>query len=397
MKIVFLGDIGSNFRTGGGQIFGREFLAIAQKWTNDLIAYIPQSSIDRGTVPKDKNTTIVNIPRGGMGNVWCDLPYAYQVLRHLKKNGIKPDLYLVDQPLALIPHLPNAPLVCMFHGSDFVKGRFDLRHPRSSFYAHLWQKPFLTPIYLGLLNQKLGIPLFNSRYTLRCINDDTGIDVDGLYDNVTYLPLNIDRFEDSIISKKDMRQRLGIDDEEIVLLYLSNFAPKKRSWLAADIAKAVLDMCSGEGIRFMFIGRPIDSKKLDGFVFTEPYRRRCIRIMEIPPDDVVKYYAAADIGFSTSKTETFGYTVAEGMAAGLPHVIFNAGALPEIVDDGESGFVVESEGDFVRRLAQLVQDKGLRRRMGECAREKIRQGFSHKAFETRLRDILADKHPSLFR
>ena len=75
--------------------------------------------------------------------------------------------------------------------------------------------------------------------------------------------------------------------------------------------------------------------------------------------------------------EAFGLTVAEAMAAGCPVVGSRVGAIPEIVTDGETGFVVPPGDSFAlaRALERLAHDPGLRARLGAAARQDAVERF----------------------
>lgn len=93
------------------------------------------------------------------------------------------------------------------------------------------------------------------------------------------------------------------------------------------------------------------------------------------------FYEAADIFVMPSQQEGFGIVFLEAMAAGKPAVAANCGGAPEVVADGQTGFLVEY-GDvegLTARLGQLLADDELRGRMGESARRIVesRHRFEH--------------------
>jgi glycosyltransferase involved in cell wall biosynthesis len=83
--------------------------------------------------------------------------------------------------------------------------------------------------------------------------------------------------------------------------------------------------------------------------------------------------------------ETFGLVVLEAMAAGRAVIASRIGGLPEVVEDGETGFLV-TPGDVDElhdRLAALLNDPGRADRMGRAAREVALQRFTWRACAAR--------------
>lgn len=82
-----------------------------------------------------------------------------------------------------------------------------------------------------------------------------------------------------------------------------------------------------------------------------------------------------------SRQETAPTIIAQAMAAGKPVVATRVGGVPEMVNDGESGFVVESEDEtaLAERMLTLLNDQDLCLRMGARANELARCRFNPEA------------------
>src|SRR5206468_1670457 len=87
----------------------------------------------------------------------------------------------------------------------------------------------------------------------------------------------------------------------------------------------------------------------------------------------VEYYNLADLLLFPSAMEGFGLTVAEAMSCELPVVVSDRGSLPELVVDGEGGFLVDpSDHDaFVRKTLLLCADPMLRKKLGAANGERV--------------------------
>jgi len=80
----------------------------------------------------------------------------------------------------------------------------------------------------------------------------------------------------------------------------------------------------------------------------------------------------------SQRQESFGYTAVEAMACACPVVVTDVGGLPEVVDNGGSGYVIARDdvGALAERIVTLLQDEGLRQRMGEAGVQRYRQRFT---------------------
>jgi trehalose synthase len=90
-----------------------------------------------------------------------------------------------------------------------------------------------------------------------------------------------------------------------------------------------------------------------------------------------------------SLREGFGLTVTEAMWKGRPVVGGDAGGIRHQIDDGVNGFLVSSVQQAADRIMQLLRDPGLGRRLGEKARERVRQHFLMPRLMEQYLDLFA--------
>jgi len=90
-------------------------------------------------------------------------------------------------------------------------------------------------------------------------------------------------------------------------------------------------------------------------------------------ENVAPFYAAFDALVLPSGNEGTPVSAIEALAAGRPVVATRVGGVPDVVREGEDGFLVEAGAteDLAERLAELARDPGLRERMGKQGRARV--------------------------
>ena len=93
--------------------------------------------------------------------------------------------------------------------------------------------------------------------------------------------------------------------------------------------------------------------------------------------DIVDLLSRADVFLLPSATESFGLAALEAMACEVPVVASRVGGVPEVVDDGESGFLhaPEDVDGMARSVLALLRDPDLHRRMGAAGRRAAVERF----------------------
>ena len=104
-----------------------------------------------------------------------------------------------------------------------------------------------------------------------------------------------------------------------------------------------------------------------------------------PVEDLSPVLARFDLLVSSSHIETFGRTLVEAMAMGKPIVATAVGGVPEVVADGEVGFLVPA-GDanaLAKKISLLVEDDDLRQTMGQKGRQRVLEHFDVRTITRR--------------
>lgn len=150
---------------------------------------------------------------------------------------------------------------------------------------------------------------------------------------------------------------------ETIVGYVGRLAPEKE----VERLRPLLDL---PGVRLAITGDGPSRAALQGLLPTATFLGRR------EGDDLARAYAACDVFVHTGTHETFGQTLQEGAATGLPVVAPRRGGPIDLVDHGRTGLLFDPDdpADLRRCVESLtVADDAWERRavMGEAAREKV--------------------------
>lgn len=110
---------------------------------------------------------------------------------------------------------------------------------------------------------------------------------------------------------------------------------------------------------------------------------------QIPRNELNELYRCADIFVLPTLDEPFGLVLLEVMSFRLPVVASNIYAMPEIVEDGKTGFLVPvgNSEELFKKLCCLIESKSLRERMGQEGRNRVERHFSNEVINQRLKVV----------
>lgn len=103
--------------------------------------------------------------------------------------------------------------------------------------------------------------------------------------------------------------------------------------------------------------------------------------------------AATDVLAFPSEVDTFGYAALEAMSMGVPVVATRLNALPEVVQDGVTGVLIDpDDAQLACALERLLIDDGERERMGRAARRRVEMHFDARATTATLVDLVHEAY-----
>ena len=209
-------------------------------------------------------------------------------------------------------------------------------------------------------------------------------------------PINTARFDFDAGIRKAARDRLGLDEDAIVIGTIGNQTQQKAHERIVDLASDLSDQTKA---RFVILGGEVESNRdyYREFVLAPALDRgllydRRLQIIDAG-SKVTDYLPAFDIFVMPSRAEGIPVALLEAMASGLPVVMSDVGSVREAVHDGANGFLVRADpfnrGGFEAAARQLITQPDLRIRMGARSREIAQSRFSA--------ETVADAHATAYR
>jgi glycosyltransferase involved in cell wall biosynthesis len=108
-------------------------------------------------------------------------------------------------------------------------------------------------------------------------------------------------------------------------------------------------------------------------------------------NDLSSWLPHLDLAVMSSTTEGLPVFLLEAFAAAVPMVATAVGGIPEVLQDGRSGYLIPS-GDgaaLARRISELLGAEAARQRMGRAAKERVQTAFSFEEMARKYRELFA--------
>ena len=245
----------------------------------------------------------------------------------------------------------HVPVVTTLHGTDITL---------------IGQDPSFAPVVTWSINESDGVTAV-SNYLRQETFDHFAVN-----NGIEVIPnfIDSDRFKRQ--NKEHFKQALCPNGEKVIC-HVSNFRPVKNAQQVVEIFHRLRD--DDLPVKLLLVGDgpdrvPAEHKARELGVYDD------VRFLG-KQDPVEEILSIADIFLMPSGSETFGLAALEAMACNVPVVASNVGGLPELVVDGETGFLCELDDidAFTDRCRRLLTDAKLQTDMADAARARAEDTF----------------------
>ncbi len=351
--------------TGGGvQTLTFELVkALSKKITIQVVCTTINSQID---IPNNVEVyPILKVPKIGVGGYIIPAPLNLilflNFLKRERPHVVHAHLIFPNGFFSLPAKLLGIPIICTSHGID-IQINQDVSYG-------LRQNKFLAKIIGIVLN-------FSSIHTVvsKCMIKDA-IEAGSHPSKIKVIYNGIDLRKISSFGEGNISRQYKIAKDNFVILFFGRLHPKK---CPDDLIKAFSKVVQNiPNSQLIFAGTGEEEIKLRNLTSDLNLNEKIIFTGFVSEDRKWDLFRRCDVFVLPSAVEAFGITVVEAMACEKTVIATNLEPFPEIIKEGETGFLVplHSPEDLADAITELALDEGKRKEMGKMARKDVEERF----------------------
>jgi L-malate glycosyltransferase len=316
--------------------------------------------------------------------------HLFSTARPFRLSGFTPNVFFHEVPVvhyALFEHTPYTLTLSStlyeaieFYGLDVIHAHYAIPHAASAYLAKQMgggRPPIVTTLHGTDITLVGSHPAYAPvvKFTIdqsdcvtavsQSLADETRERI-GVTREIRVIPNFVDL---EVYKRRDgeVDRTVFAPDGEPLIAHVSNFRPVKRM---EDVVTAFIKLRRQIKCRMLLVGDGPDRNRAEIAAHRGGVQDDILFLGN--QVDVPDLLSVADAYLLPSETESFGLSALEAMACEVPVVATRVGGLPEVVADGECGFLCEV-GDtdaMAERLRQLLTQPELSRRMGKAARQR---------------------------
>ena len=237
------------------------------------------------------------------------------------------------------------------------------------------------PLYRSLIRHLLKITTASI-----VLGENTRGVYEGFLDlkKVFSVPGSVEDTQENVSDLPDLKK----EKKNIHVLYFSFLTKSKGIWTALEAVPRVIE--KNKNVVFTFAG-PIESTALKNEIDVFIKNRHLEAFVQCTgyigdERERIAFYRQSDIFIFPSHRDVFGLVILHAMAEGMAVVASREGAIPEIVEEGKTGFLF-AKGDFpvlAEKILTLAANEKLRRAMGEAGRRRYADFYTPKEYGERM-------------
>lgn len=169
-----------------------------------------------------------------------------------------------------------------------------------------------------------------------------------------------------------LREEFGITPDEKVLIHVSNFRAVKR---VPDVVRAFSIIEKQIDAKLLLIGDGPEMTVVSNLVDQLNLRDKVLFLGK--QDNLEELYSISDLMLLLSEKESFGLVALEAMACGVPCIGTRIGGLPEVIIDGETGYICDlgDVEEIAHKSLQILLDNAIHNRFSQQSIQLVQEQF----------------------
>lgn len=165
--------------------------------------------------------------------------------------------------------------------------------------------------------------------------------------------IEFDFFEidDPLKKKQEIRESLGLDESDYLILYLGRIAKEKNVHELIEYVEDVFE--EHENVHLAIVGGGPDLELIKRYGLSVN-KEHIHFVGEIPWNEVPNYYHAADLFMSCSTSETQGITYIEALICNLPLLVRSDECLEDVLIQGVNGYSFKNKEEFTKEFNEIL-------------------------------------------
>jgi glycosyltransferase involved in cell wall biosynthesis len=266
------------------------------------------------------------------------------------------------------------PFVTTLHGTakNEIKSSLNTKTIRGSLRAlHLFVNDGI--------HSKIANEILTKSDKIISVSNELNEDVQKQYNipsgNLVTIPngIDIDRFK--LISAEDLKEKLNIKTETVILS-VGRIDEQKGFQLLIKALPKILDKFD---VKLVIVGTGPYLRSLKSMAEKRGLQDRVVFAGRVSDEDLPKYYNLADVfAFPTLRLEGLPYVIPEAMSCGRPVISSRIGGIPTAIESGRDGILIEPGNleELTKNILYLLGDEEFAKELGMKAREKVVREFS---------------------
>lgn len=200
-------------------------------------------------------------------------------------------------------------------------------------------------------------------------------------DKIKVIPLGFDLLpfhEKRTSHRKETRENFGIHQDEIAVGIIGRLAPIKNHDLFLDVCIEVLEKTTKK-VKVFIVGDGSERAHIEGRVQEINERFGDQLTMTSWIKDIGAFNAGMDVICLTSNNEGTPVSMIEAQAGGIPVISTNVGGVCDVIQDGETGYIVPPNdlAAFAKKLLELIENENIRTKMSQNGWKFVEERFNY--------------------